>query len=419
MLIWPRRACQLLTILVVAHGAWLCWRNFVLQFARLLWALAHVPAAPYPGCPAPFCDFSVFWLAGRMSSHPAVIYSEPTFLRASALMLPHGSFTGPFMYPPPALPLLYLISRLPIEAAYYAFMAASIMAAVLLLRQAKISWLCIIAGLLSPAGLWCMYLGQFGILCGALLFAGLAALESKPFRAGVLLGLLCIKPQYALLAPFVILSRANLPALRGAGIAAAALLAISGIWFGTGAWAAFLGAGGEAIRGQMEAPFAISPGRFGTSMFWMARSLGASLHGADMLQWLSSTLAGFLAWWLWRRGETPADSKIAITLSLALLVTPYGYTYDMVGYSLACALLMRRAAPATNLLLALLWHAPAYVGQFQMKFGFLPTPLCIITVALIGWWHLQPVSAPALPAPAARQPEPALSLPQTLSHPSR
>jgi hypothetical protein len=387
MHVWRGRICRVLTVLVFAHGAWLCWRNFGFQLARLRWALHQAPAMPYPGCPTSFCDFAVFWAAGRLSGHPALIYNAPDFFTAAARIVAQGVPPGALMYPPSMLPLLFVLSRLPLAAAYYVFMAASLTAAIILLRRARIPWFCIIAGLLSPAALWCMYLGQFGILCAAILFAGLAALESAPVRGGALLSLLCVKPQYAMLAPVVILARRSRGAMLGALTAGLALVAVSGFWFGWVAWPAFLGGGGQTIRALLQAPFASSPGRAGVSVFWMARSLGAADGAAYALQAISAGVAALCAWQLWRRDDVPRDARLAMTTCLALLPSPYGYTDDMVGYSVACLLLMRRDAPLANLLLALLWHAPGYAGQFETKFGFVPTPLCIAAVLIIGWWQ--------------------------------
>jgi len=389
MHIWRNRLCQFLTFLVFAHGAWLGCRSLGLQLARLRWALHLAPAPAYPGCPTSFCDFAVFWAAGRLSAHPALIYNAPDFFPAAARIVGQGVPPGALMYPPAMLPLLYLMSRLPLAAAYYAFVAAAIAAAVVLLRRARIPWPCIGAGLLSPAALWCVYLGQFGILCAGLLAAGLAALDSKPGRGGALLALLAMKPQYAMLSPAVILARRSQNVVLGAAVAGLALLAVSGLWFGWGAWTAFLGGGGETIRGLLQGPFASSPGRAGASAFWMARSLGASLSTAYGLQAVAALVGAWCAWQLWRRDDVPRNTRIAITLCLALLPSPYGYTDDMVGYSIACVLLMRGGAPVTNLLLALLWHAPGYIGQFETKSGFVAAPLCVIVVALIGWWQLR------------------------------
>lgn len=393
--------CQAITLLAFADGAWLLCRSFGQQAARLL---HHTAAPPYPGCPDPYCDFSVFWLAGRLTarSGAAAVYHAPEFFAAAAQMLPHETYGLPFMYPPPMLPLIYLISRPPLAAGYYAFVLLATAAAILFLRRAKIPWPCIAAGLLSPAGLWCLYLGQFAILCTGILIAGLAALETQPALAGALLAALCIKPQYAMLAPILLLARRSPAALLAAAFTGLALLALSLAGFGWGAWTAFLGSGSETIRSLLAGPFAASPGgREGTSAFWMVRSLGAGPSAAYALQTVSAALACLCAWRLWHRNDLPRNTRIAITLCLALLATPYGYTDDMVGYSIACTLLMRRDSPGTTALLALLWLAPAYIGHFTMAFGFLPTPLCIIAVALIGWRQDASRRSAPLPSPYA------------------
>jgi hypothetical protein len=251
-----RHLCQALTILVFANGAYILLRSLTAQALRLQ---HHTPA--FPGCPDTYCDFSVFWLAGRLATAQgaASVYQSAHFFAAAAQMLPHEIYGMPFMYPPPMLPLITLISRPPLAVGYYAFMAASITAAILLLRRARIPWFCIAAGLLGPAGLWCLYLGQFGILCSALLIAGLTLLESQPTQGGGLLALLCIKPQYALLAPIVLLARGNVRSFAGAAITFAALLALAFWAFGWAAWAAFLGAGSETIRALLQEPFMASP----------------------------------------------------------------------------------------------------------------------------------------------------------------
>jgi hypothetical protein len=88
----------------------------------------------------------------------------------------------------------------------------------------------------------------------------------------------------------------------------------------------------------------------------------------------------------------------------------------MVGYSIACALLMRRDSPGSTLLLALLWLAPAYIGHFAVTFGFLPTPFCSIAVALIGWQRAGQDPIPALPALTGRRDAPVLFASQSPSH---
>jgi hypothetical protein len=166
------------------------------------------------------------------------------------------------------------------------------------------------------------------------------------------------------------------------------------------------------IQGWLQRPFG-SDELLGTSVFWMARSFGAELPLAYAIQLCCSAASVFCAWALWRRDGIARDHRVAITICLCLLASPYSYTEDMVAYSIACALLLRRAPGATDVLLALLWLAPAYVEHFGIKFGFLPTPVCIAAVALIGWRRRKTTASPAL---TGRRSAPVLSLSPTPTH---
>jgi hypothetical protein len=372
-----------LLLLIAVKGAAILCASLAEQAVRLWRLLRHGLAMQDPGCPMAYCDFSVFWLAGRLGNHPATIYNAPAFFTAAARILPHQPANLPFMYPPPILPLTFLMSLPSLAAGYYTFTILSVSLAIFLLRRAELPWLPIAAGLLGPAGLWCVYLGQFGIICAALLIAGLAQLDAKPRTGGGLLAILCIKPQYALLPPVIILARRN-GALIGAATMFFCLCALS-LCFGWQSWAAFLGPAQTQMHLWLQAPFGTNHEVMGTSIFWMARSLGAGLSTAYTLQLLTVLAAGFAAWHLWRDEETGHHNRIALTVLLVLLASPYSHTDDMVGYSIACAMLMRRATPLANAALGLLWLAPAYIAHVAIKFGFLPTPFCVIAALLIGW----------------------------------
>jgi len=412
-----RHFCLVLIILAGVDGASILWREFLAQTARFRQVLGLGPAVAFPGCPNPFCDYTLYWLVGRLSaqSGAAAVYHPARAIAGAVQILPNQAHYLPFMYPPPMLPLAFLISVPPLAISYYAFEIVSVTAAILLLRHARISWFCIAAGLLGPASLWCLYLGQFGILCGALLVAGLAQLESNPPAAGGLLALLCIKPQYGLLAPVVLLARGD----RRAWIAAVAvfivLAVLSLLCFGWSSWSAYLGPNRAQIQGWLQRPFGADE-LLGTSVFWMARSFGATLTISYAIQLFCSAGAVLCAWILWRRDDISREHRVAITICLCLLASPYSYTEDMVAYSIACALLIRREPAATDALLALLWLAPGYVGHFGTDFGILPTPVCIAAVAFIGWRRIGSETNPASPALTGRRSAPVLSLSPTPSH---
>jgi len=138
---------------------------------------------------------------------------------------------------------------------------------------------------------------------------------------------------------------------------------------------AYRGPGRAAMRGLLEQPF---PGRYeamGSSVFWMLRSLHASLAAAYMGQGVVSLGCAVLDWRLWRMAHKNA---MPATVVLTLLASPYGFTGDMAMYCAVLPLLARRDACWRNAGLAWLWAGPAFVPVFVARFGFLPAPLLLM-----------------------------------------
>ncbi len=382
-------------LLLFALGLIDQWRRLRLYHARGL-------GFHDPGCGVSFCDSSVFWLAGRLVRHGPgpPIYHSAAFAAYGAAILPGHLDHLPFVYPPVTLLPAAALSFMPLALGYAAFTAVTIAAAVLVLRRGGVAWRCVLLGLLSPAAMWSIYLGQFGLLCGAVLLAGLARLEARPARAGILLGLLCLKPQYALAAPCAVLAGRHWRALAGGVFTVALLAGLSAAWFGAGAWVQFVGAGGAAARILLVTPFAHGDPVLGVSVFWMLRSLGASLAAAAFIQCLISVAALLGIGWLWRRPSVDPPARLLAALCLLLLASPYAYGDDMAGISVAVAMNGRRAAPRANALLALVWLSPALTGHFLESFGFLPEPLFVVLALAVAATRLANPPA-AYTAPSA------------------
>lgn len=158
-----------------------------------------------PYCTTGYCDYGMFWVAGVLLRHGqgAALYGPHYAMLAG---LPYKTGWWPFVYPPSVFAPAYVVAALPLAAGYYVVSAGMVAASVRFLRAAGLPWRCVAAGLVSFPAMWTLYLGQWGMLCGALLIYGLARLRERPLRAGVALGLLAVKPQYALLAPVAVLA---------------------------------------------------------------------------------------------------------------------------------------------------------------------------------------------------------------------
>ncbi|WP_237748850.1 glycosyltransferase 87 family protein, partial [Sphingobium sp. ba1] len=70
----------------------------------------------------------------------------------------------------------------------------------------------------APVVLICLGHGQNAFLTASLLGGGMLLLDTRPWVAGILLGGLVYKPQFAVLIPVILLARGNLRAFVAAGL---------------------------------------------------------------------------------------------------------------------------------------------------------------------------------------------------------
>jgi len=369
------------------------------QLVRFCLYARHGLGFADPYCSTGYCDYGMFWLAGFLLRHgqAAALYG-PRYAMLAAQILPYRTGWWPFIYPPVILLPAFGVALLPLVAGYYLVSASLVLLSARLLRAAGLPWACVAAGLLSFPAMWTLYLGQLGLLCGALLIYGFSRLEARAIRAGMALGLLAIKPQYALLVPVVVFSARRWRALAAGAAVVTLLFASSWAIGGTACWRAYLGPGRAALRGLLEQTFPSHYETMGSSVFWMLRSLRWTVADASIGQGAVSLSCAALSWQMWR---TNAKNRLAPMVILTLLASPYGFTGDM---AMVCALLpalARRDAPWRNAGLAWLWVAPAFVPAFVRYCGFLPTPLLLAAVlALSLTQQKQPLLAEQIGQPA-------------------
>ena len=373
------------------------WTEVLLQFCsvmvpRLRNMLTGGPILNTPPCATPNCDFSVFWPAGLLAraGDYAGIYRTDLFLTWREKLFAPGVQRLDWFYPPPSLLPVMAISHLPFNVAFFVWIGFFFIAAAILLRWAGLSRLTILAGLLSPAALWSVEMGQFEMLSNAALVAGLMMLEQAPRRSGILFGLLVIKPQTGLLIPICLLARRDWKALVSGAFLVLLLLAATVLLLGPAPWLDYWRGGLSASR------FTLTTNTVGfergVSVFWMARSLGGSLTQCAITQGAASLSAMAAAAWLWSR-PAPVRERMAITVFLALLLAPFGYVDDMVAWSIALAVLAEARGWRFDLLDALFWLWPALCPIMLNWTGILLTPLVVVLAVIRTWRGIPPFPA--------------------------
>jgi hypothetical protein len=291
-------------------------------------------------------DFRMFATAGTLArrGEPGRDYSTNP---ARAINSRFGQAPSTWIYPPPAFLITPLATIGGLRTGFVIWTLSLLALAILILRWARVAWVPIALGLVSPAAIWSLNLGQFAFLTGALFFASLLMIDHAPLRTGALIGALIIKPQTALISPFVLLVGRRFTSFAAASAMTIALAAITTLIFGWPIWREFLAAGTATQRAILFAPFPQYGEIWGVSIFWMLRSfllpVPISLAGQAV------GAVGAILWGakLWRDQRIDPLNRAAITVCLTLLITPYAYTDDLCGYSLALAALIWRARRLT------------------------------------------------------------------------
>jgi alpha-1,2-mannosyltransferase len=291
-------------------------------------------------------DFILFWAAGQqvLQGDPAAAYVPLQHEAAMRHVMPGAAPFGlPFFYPPPLLVLCGAVAMLPYLPALMLWCAPGPLALTACLRRAfplpgSVPPPAMLPLALAPAGLVNILNGQTGFLT-ATCFAGAALLlPRRPYLAGGALGLLVIKPHFALVVPVILLASRLWRSVAGAALAAIVACVLSWAVLGTRTWRSFLDheAMAGAVLTQGLAPTEKIPSLFGAArMLDFPVSLALMGQGALTIATLALVLV------LGRRADPRAT--IALAAAAAPLCTPYLFDYDLVCLLVPIAWIVTRA----------------------------------------------------------------------------
>lgn len=352
----------------------------------VLAAMAH-GILDYQGRPLG-TDFSNIWTAGRMALEGNAVdtWDIPKFVAVQQEVLGQKlTEVYIWVYPPPFLLVAALLATLPYIAALIVWQLATLLPFAWLMYRLVPRRETLLLTLSAPVNLICLTHGHNGFLTALLLGGGLALLERRPLVAGLLLGCLIYKPQFALILPVLLLAgrhwRAIAGALASSGVLIAATLAI----WGWPVWQAFFAALPTAQH------IVVEQGGAGwykvMSPFAAARLWGGGIGAAYVLQFLATaSAAAAVAWISWT--GTSAHLRNALVCAAVLISTPYVFDYDFVVLLPAIAFLFLDAERNgwfrwEKSLLALAWIGPLSARQIA-EFAGCPLGLIItFTVAAI------------------------------------
>jgi len=317
-------------------GALLAAQVFLLGFV-VLWQ--HAAFGPVD--PPTTTDFVSFHAAGKLAlaGTPALAYDRAAHAMAEAAATAPGIVYQYFFYPPVYLLLCAPLALLPYMAGFLTFQGVTMAAWLLVMRRILeargLAWC--VPVLAYPSVFWTLGLGQNAFLSAALLGGATVLLDTRPGVAGGLLGLLCYKPQLALLVPVALAAGGRWRSLGAAALTAAAMVGLSAMVFGFGTWGTFLAS-------LSQAPALYESGAIRWSGFVTpyggALLLGAGINGARLVQAAASVAGACAVGWIWRRDPGP-EVRCASLAAGALFCAPLALVYDLLVLAAALGWLLR------------------------------------------------------------------------------
>ena len=352
-------------------GAWL-GRERVVAYGRLLLileivALVVIALGTY-GVFVPLdqpvsTDFLSFFSAGYLADqgHPALIYDQPSHRLAEQTVFgdPTVLYAYWFFYPPTFVLYCALMALLPYLVSFFAWIAITATAYALALRAILRDGKLLIAFLSFPSALITAGIGQNSLLTTAIFGTATYLIDRRPMAAGAILGALCYKPHFLLMAPVALVAGRHWRALGAMAASVACFTGLSLLLFGWQTWEAFF-----LLTRTVTSTFETGKVGFAglISLFGAVRMLGGGVTLAYGVQALAALAAAVLTAFVWAKDlSLPVR---AMTLIAATLVSvPVILFYDLLPVTVAIAWLLHDARktgflPWEKTTLAIVWLIP-------------------------------------------------------------
>ncbi|HKT64175.1 MAG TPA: glycosyltransferase family 87 protein [Burkholderia sp.] len=355
----------------------------------------------------PGVDFSVFWTASQLvlQGHAAATYDPVFFSHAEVARF--GAYMGhqslPWLYPPTMLLFVAPIALVPFLPAFFLFFAGSLLCyayAVLRLSGLRtylpVPRAAALVVLAYSGVFWSILYGQNSVLTAGIAALAMVCLGRRPILAGVLIGLLAIKPQMAMVFPFVLIATRAWRTFAAAAVATTLFTAASIALAGT-----------ESLTGLAHAMSIVRGMHFTLPAYWFVsptpfaalRLSGASIPVALAVQAAVGLLAIAAAVQVWRR---TADMRLrGAALAVAtLLTTPYLWHYELAWLGIAVFCMIAHGLdegwlPGDQIVIVIAWLLPVFevFNRISKLPQFGPVVLLAVLFVVVRRANLAPRSA--------------------------
>jgi hypothetical protein len=334
-------------------------------------------------------DFLNFWMYGRtaFTGDPSRFYDAQLYNGELRALL-GGPYPGQnWSYPPSVMLLAAPFGRLSYLHALLAWTLFSLVLFIAVARRVLTDRQLLIALLLSPAAVFGLVSGQSSLVTTAMMIGIFAWLDRRPQAAGLLIGLLSLKPQLGLLFPVMLAASGRWRVFFVAALTVLGIAALTAALFGPQVWIDFATKGIMTQNVVLHDPRVIAA-PFMPTIFMNMRSVGAGYDLAMAVQLCFTAAAVVIVFWAFRfRRNADPLFLMALFFACAVFGSPYLLIYDTLPLTFAALLLIASGKlDATGIRLALLvFWLPALqlaLGSYKIPGPALIAPALAIYVVM-------------------------------------
>jgi hypothetical protein len=303
------------------------------------------PGGPYPRDGSTLVvgrDFLNFWMSGRAASlpQPGLWYDPEIYQRELAALIGPGYPGQNSAYPPSIMLFTAPFGMLSYLQALLLWTVVGFAGFAVFARRHIADNFTFAALLFSPAAIFCLISGQTSLVTAIMLIGIFGLLDRRPWIAGILIGLLTIKPQLGLLFPVMLIASWRWRAFVSAAITSLVLVGMSAIVFGQQAWFDFVLKVAPVQQVVLRDPDGLATPYYPT-IFRNLQGAGVPYDIAMGIQLVFTILAvAAVAWAFYARRKADPLWLMALFLTCAISAIPYLLSYDTLALCFTTLMLL-------------------------------------------------------------------------------
>lgn len=342
-------------------------------------------------------DFINYWAAPRIA-HAQIehLFSLVHYNEAINQLCPDVNVKIVWSYPLHTLLFLWPFSLLAIYPAYllWTLLGLTLYGALACYGVERNRYVVVWFAIFSPASLITAFSGQIVFFTTGLFLGAFLLLSRNPKIAGVLLGILTIKPQWGLVWPILLLKQRRFKTIGVAIGVTLLLFAMVCFIYGPHAWEGFLHFTLPFQWSLLETPPETRGFQTMTITLPIAlQRIGLSSAVAFHMQWLLVIIVSAVLWCRFNKPFTQATRALLLCCA-SMLLSPYLLTYDMVLLTIPLLWCFAQH-PKPTWIQYILWGT-AYILpalNFYFYFFFPITPFVLLLLFLHTAWSSEPDSS--------------------------